>query len=288
MRLIADGGSTKTDWCLQMDKHVIRLSTGGMNATIQTDEQLMLVVKGELLPAIKSQNVDISALLHQAEPTHIYYYGAGCIGENAARMEAILRKVFSKDAIITVRSDLFGAAIALLGDSEGIAAILGTGSNSCLFDGKRIVCQTPPMGYILGDEGSGAVLGRCFLNALFKQRLPLSLKEEFIETQKMPLSDVLQAVYRQPIPNRFLASLSPFIAQHLHIEEVKQLVIDNFRDFIAKNIAPYHRPDLPINAVGSIATVYETQLNNAAELEHLTIGKIIKQPMEELVKYHTR
>lgn len=287
MKLIADSGSTKTDWCLCMDSRIIRASTAGMNAAIQDEEQLREVVGKELLQALSHQNAGSSPFDDTAKPIHIYYYGAGCVGKNSCRVDAVLREVFGEEAHITVNSDLVGAAIALLGDDEGIACILGTGSNSCLFDGKQIVKQTPPMGYILGDEGSGAVLGRRFLNALFKSQLLNEVKEEFLATTHLALPDIIERVYRSAMPNRFLASLSPFIAQHLHIAEVEQLVIDNFRDFMTKNIQPYHRPELPINAVGSIAVVYEKQLREAAEKEQLFIGKVLKAPMDELIKYHT-
>lgn len=287
IKLIADSGSTKTDWCLAIDTQLVKFSTGGMNAAIQTDEQLCEIIEGDLLNTLTSHNVSISRLSEDANPIHIYYYGAGCVGENAVRVANILHETFGKNASIEVNSDMVGAARGLLKDTYGIACILGTGSNSCLYDGERIIQQTPPMGYILGDEGSGAVLGRLFLNALFKSQLPHYLKEKFTQYTNQNLSDILKEVYQKPAPNRFLASLSPFIAQHIDIKEVEDIVIDNFHAFLTKNILPYHRIDLPINAIGSIATIYEKQLRCAAEKEHLSIGKIIKAPIDELVKFHT-
>ena len=185
---------------------------------------------------------------------------------------------------IEAHGDLLGAARALCGQQEGIACILGTGANSCLYEGQRIVKNTPPMGYILGDEGSGAVLGIRFLNALYKNRLPASMKPAFEAYAQMSMAQVIERVYRQPMANRWLASLSAFIHQHIDEPTVKDLVVDNFRQFVVRNIAAYHRPDLPVNAVGSIAFYYRDQLEEAVKAEGYTLGKIVRSPLDALVE----
>jgi N-acetylglucosamine kinase-like BadF-type ATPase len=179
-------------------------------------------------------------------------------------MVRLLGEAFGPSPATEAHSDLLGAARALCGRAEGLACILGTGSNSCLFDGSRIVANTPPLGYILGDEGSGAVLGKLFLNALYKGVIGSETKKAFEEENRMTLAEVIERVYRQPLPNRWLASLSPFIHSRLSDPAVEALVTDSFSTFIARNIDPYRRRDLPINAVGSIAFYYKEQLCQAA------------------------
>ena len=184
---------------------------------------------------------------------------------------------------IEAHSDLLGAARALCGDSEGLACILGTGANSCLYDGEKIVANTPPLGYILGDEGSGAVLGKRFLNALYKGQLSNETKSDFEAEMRMTLTEVIERVYRQSLPNRWLASLSPFIHSRLDDPAVEALVVDNFSDFIARNIEPYHRRDLPLQAVGSIAFYYRDQLSQAANKVGYAVGKILRSPLDGML-----
>ena len=208
-------------------------------------------------------------------------------------MEQLLREVFQLHSShpspltshpqIEAHSDLLGAARALCGKSEGLACILGTGANSCLYDGHRIIANTPPLGYILGDEGSGAVLGRRFLNALYKGHLGNETKAAFEAGMQLSLSDVIDRVYRQPLPNRWLASLSPFIHSHLDNPDVEALVVDNFSAFIARNIEPYRRRDLPLQAVGSIAYYYRDQLCQAAKQAGYAVGKVLRSPLDGLL-----
>ena len=147
--------------------------------------------------------------------------------------------------------------------------------------------NTPPLGYILGDEGSGAVLGERFLNALYKGFLPATLLEAFEHDQQMDMATVISRVYRQPMANRFLASLSPFISSHLDVPEVSQLVVDNFRSFFRRNVVQYQHPELPVGFVGSVAYYYQRQLQEAAAVEGFTVGSILKSPIEGLVQYHS-
>lgn len=269
--LIADSGSTKTDWAY-MDQ---RVQTQGINPFHQDEDTIRSILKEELLPQLTS---DITHL------TSILFYGSGVRPELEEKMQRLLQEVFPQAEHIEAHGDLLGAARALCGHQEGIACILGTGANSCLYDGERIVENTPPMGYILGDEGSGAVLGVRFLNALYKNRLSNDVKAAFEAFTEMSMAQVIERVYRQPMANRWLASLSAFIHQQIDNPQIEQLVIDNFRDFIQRNIAPYQRRDLPINAVGSIAFYYQQQLEKAVKAEGYTLGKIVRSPLDVLVE----
>lgn len=269
--LIADSGSTKTDWAF-MGK---RVQTQGINPFHQDEDTIRGILKEELLPQLTS---DIRHL------TSILFYGSGVRPELEEKMRRLLGEAFPQTAHIEAHGDLLGAARALCNNEEGIACILGTGANSCLYDGERIVKNTPPMGYILGDEGSGAVLGARFLNALYKNRLSNDVRAAFEAYAKMSMAQVIDRVYRQPMANRWLASLSTFIHQQIGNPQIEQLVIDNFRDFIQRNITPYQRKDLPINAVGSIAFYYKEQLEKAVKAEGYTLGKIVRSPLDALVE----
>lgn len=269
--LIADSGSTKTDWAFMG----MRMQTQGINPFHQDEDTIRGILKDELLPQLTS---DIRHL------TSILFYGSGVRPELEEKMIRLLAEAFPQAEHIEAHGDLLGAARALCGNREGIACILGTGANSCLYDGERIVKNTPPMGYILGDEGSGAVLGTRFLNALYKNRLSDEVKVAFEAYAKMSMAQVIERVYRQPMANRWLASLSTFIHQQIGNQQIEQLVIDNFRDFIRRNIAPYQRKDLPINAVGSIAYYYKEQLGKAVKEEGYTLGKIVRSPLDALVE----
>ena len=275
MILIADSGSTKTDWCLTASETVPqRMSTQGVNPFFQTDEQICGILHDELLPQILSSSVGRIGEVH--------FYGAGIRPEMRERMKGILNEAFPR-AKIEVESDLLGAARALFGHGEGVACILGTGSNSGLYDGQTIIANTPPLGFILGDEGSGAVLGKLFLGSLCKGLMPNGLLEEYLTETQQEISDVIQAVYRQPLPNRYLARTSRFIHSHIHVEEVRKLVVDNFRAFFRRNIVQYGRHDLPVRAIGSVAWYYQEQLKEAAQLEGFLVDQVLQSPMEGLV-----
>jgi len=217
----------------------------------------------------------------------LYFYGAGCAGVYAEKIASLLHTELSASEVF-VGGDLLGAARALLGSSEGVACILGTGSNSGLYDGQAIVENVPPLGYILGDEGSGAVLGRMFVNWLLKENTDEALVEKFYKAHGIDYADLIEGVYRRPLANRFLASFAPFIHSCLYIKEVEALVIDNFRNFLRHNVAHYARPDLPVCAVGSIASAFSSQWHQALSAEGFIAGKIIKAPMEGLIEYHQK
>ena len=265
--IIADSGSTKTDWLIGSQ----RISTQGINPIHQDDDTILAILNNELISHLST---------HTSHLQSIRFYGAGVRPEQEERMEQLLAQAFPDATSIEAKSDMLGAARALCGKAEGLACILGTGANSCLFDGKRIIQNTPPLGYILGDEGSGAVMGRMFLNALYKNRLYEGAKEEFEQFFKLNMATIIERVYRQPMANRWLASLCPYIHQHLAQPSVQEVVVQNFQLFIRHNLAPYRRPHLPINAVGSVAHFFRPQLEQAAAAEGYTIGQILRSPLD--------
>jgi len=249
--------------------------TQGINPFHQDRAVIMGILSQELLPQICPDDVSI-----------VCFYGSGVRPELESAMVSMLRDVFPRSQVVEAHSDLLGAARALCGHNYGIASILGTGANSCLYDGETIVCNTPALGYILGDEGSGGVMGKRFLHELYKGVLSENIRLEFESECHLTMADVIQRVYREPMPNRFLASLAPFIHHHLSDPAVKHLVTDNFRDFFRYNIRPYDHPDMPVSFVGSIAWHFRDQLAEAAHAEGFTLGTILKSPIDGLLHYH--
>ena len=282
MILIADSGSTKTDWCLCNNGTKLQsIQTQGINPYHQSEEAIEQVLTEELLPQLM-QNPEFSG----QKTLEVILYGAGCANETACnRVKTAIHKVLDTDDI-TIHSDLLGAARALCGHEEGIACVLGTGSNSCLYNGKEITANIPPLGYILGDEGSSAVLGRRLVGDCLKNQLPEPLREEFLAEYELTQETILEKVYRQPLANRFLASLTPFLSKHRDVPEVHRLLVESFVDFFVRNVKQYRRPWLPIHFVGSIACAFNAELKEAAESLGMELGNVLKSPMEGLVKYH--
>ena len=277
MILIADSGSTKTDWALQSVSGTIeRFHTQGINPFHQDRAVIAEILRKELLPKLNPDEVAC-----------VCFYGSGVRPELEPVMTSILQEVFSQARQVESHSDLLGAARSLCGHNCGIASILGTGANSCLYDGSRIIANTPALGYILGDEGSGGVMGKLFLHELYKGVLSEKIRSEFEREYGLKMADVIQRVYREPMPNRFLASLAPFIHRHLSDPAICQLVVGNFRDFFRYNIRPYGLKDMPVSFVGSIASHFRDQLAEAAQAEGFRLGTILKSPIDGLLHYHS-
>ena len=282
--LVADSGSTKTDWALAGTG--VCIQTQGLNPVLMDEDAITDVLRQELFPHLVQHIAAVPSL-------EIFFYGAGVRDDQKAKVQRVFVNAFAehaklKDISLNVyaESDLFGAARALCGHHEGIACILGTGANSCLFDGERIVQNTPALGFILGDEGGGAALGKRFLNAIFKGLLPAEVRDDYLQTTHQTLDDIIRHVYREPMANRYLASTSLYIGAHLDIEPLRMLVVNNFREFFLHHIVPYQRRDLAVNFVGSIACHYEPLLREAAEAEGFHVGTIVKSPIDSLCDYH--
>lgn len=276
MLLIADSGSTKTDWRIAARGETVRqILTAGINPYFQSKEEIEEELNVALFPKIDE---DIRA---------VYFYGAGCAFEEKRMMLAeIIEAGLGKP--VEVYSDLMAAARSLCGHMPGIACILGTGSNSCLYDGVEITEHISPLGFILGDEGSGAALGKRLVNACLKKQFPGGLCGKFFETYELTTEDILERVYRMPFPNRFLANLSRFLLENIEEEPVHNLVLDAFKEFLVKNVKPYKGADrFPIHFTGSIAYFYQAVLREATKTVGLRPGVIIQSPMEGLIRYHT-
>lgn len=272
--LIADGGSTKIDWAVVSGISQKTFRSPGINPVLwdmgKIEQMLQEGLPHEILSDVES----------------VYFYGAGCLGRSAEKMHEALTRVVAHDAEIEVESDLLGAARALFGNERGIACILGTGSNSALYDGKKIISNIHPLGYILGDEGSGASMGKHFLNALYKGRLPKSLRKDFETETGLTYDDVIDHVYRQPMANKFLASLVTFVSKRR--KECAELLNEEFDNFIEKDILPYNHCELPVGIVGGVGYEFHEELKEIFFRHGLKLNKVVAKPMENLVDYHLR
>lgn len=280
MIIIADAGSTKIDWVLLDDRRqpALHLETSGHNAAV--------CAPGTLTSLLREEAPQLVAEASRIEEIH--YYGAGCAGDRCPKVAAELAEVFPT-AICHVESDMLASARALCGHRPGIACILGTGSNSCLYDGERIVASVSPLGFILGDEGSGAVLGRRFLGMLFKGQFPANIRTLFSEAYPdLTAADIIERVYRRERPNAYLASFAPFLSRHIDLPEIDSFITDEFERFFRFNILAYdNATKLPVNFTGSIALHFSPQLRRAAARCGLTVGHIEKSPMTTLIHYHS-
>lgn len=279
-KLIADAGSTKTEWVAvdEDGNELTRFSTRGINA---------------MLTPVAERNVrlqEASAMLPtESSPTQIFFYGAGCAMQRICNeMELAIGNILNPQRGSFVASDLLGAARSLLGRSSGIACILGTGSNSCLYDGNAITANIPSLGFILGDEGSGASLGKRLVSDAFKGHLPKIVTQRLLEEYKLTKEDILEKVYRQPGANSFLASLAPFIKSHLWNPYVYSLVRQEFESFLTRNISPYPGSrTLPISFTGSIAFYFEKVLRQSAARLGYKVGTVTRHPIDGLVRFHS-
>ena len=279
MKLVVDSGSTKTDWGFFNTVYDLKaVKTQGINPCHQSEEEIRSIIRNELLP--NTQNLDLAAI------TEVFYYGAGCATQSICEQMAALLKEFIPNAAIAVDSDMLGAARALCGHAEGVACVLGTGSNSCLYNGKEIVDQVPSLGYILGDEGSSAALGRRLIGDCLKRQLPESVSHEFLERYSLTKEIIIESVYRKPLPNRFIAGFAPFVYEKRAIPEVHKMIIQCFSEFFTRNVINYHKPWLPVHFVGSLAGSFADELRETADSLGMTIGKIEASPMSGLIDYH--
>lgn len=269
--LICDSGSTKADWLYANGDSEEAVRTDGINPVRDSGESINRII----------------ASLPDWKPECIYFYGAGCIEPYSASVRKALQERFPK-ALVSVESDLLGAARALFGHEEGIACILGTGSNSCLYKNGQITANVPPMGYILGDEGSGAVLGRQLVSDIVKGQLSQELKDAFMEEFQLTPALIVENVYRKPAANRFLASLCPFLSKHRDYDEIQRLLASEFERFLRRNVLLYNRPDLEIRYVGSISVHFEHELRNVHAKMGLKMGDVLASPVKKMMFFHQK
>lgn len=290
MILIADSGSTKTAWCLCEGNERTYIPTQGINPFQQSEKEICSVLSNELFPQI--ENSHLASIAHnQEELTDIFFYGAGCTKEKSPIVASALRSTISSSARIVVESDMLGAARGLCGRQPGIVCILGTGSNSCYYSGREIIANVSPLGYILGDEGSGAYIGKRLVGDILKKQLPEDICNLFFEETHETQATIIQKVYREPLPNRFLASLSPFCARHRENTAIHALILDCFKQFFKRNIDAY-KALVPngehdkVHFIGSIAHYYRNELAEAASVCGYKVGNILQAPLEGLTEYH--
>ena len=279
MILIADSGSTKTDWCVvENGQPIQQISTKGINPFFQSEEEISNEIATSLLPQLKTNALDA-----------VYFYGAGCgFPDKIATVHRAITKHLQIKREVEVNTDMLAVAHGLCQHEAGIACIMGTGSNSCYYDGKQIVSNVSPLGFILGDEGSGAVLGKLLVGDILKNQMTPELKEKFLKQFGLTPADIIDRVYRKPFPNRFLASLSPFLAQNIDEPCIHALVLGSFKSFLKRNVMQYENfRNSKVHFIGSVAFYYKTILAEAAQEMNIQLGTIIKSPMEGLIKYHS-
>ena len=277
MKLIADGGSTKTDWRVMHEgREFKQIQTTGFNPYLVTSDQIEEILWKELQPFIDNNAV-----------SEIFYYGAGC---STPSKNMIIERAFEnvfQHATLHINHDLLGAARASCGSNEGIACILGTGSNSCFYDGRNVTDHIFSLGYFFGDEGSGAYMGKQLLTAYLHNELPDDLAKDFEASHGLSNENILDAVYNKPAPSRFLASFSKFISDNRHHVFIDSLIRDNFRSFYKYQVTcyPRHR-EVPVNFVGSVAYHYQDILHETGSEFGIRVGKIIQAPIDGLVEFH--
>ncbi len=277
MRIVADSGSTKTSWALMVaGKEPVLFNTEGFNP---------FYVDSNYIQQSISNNFPKD--FPYAQIKEVYFYGAGCVPGKSEIVEQALHSVFpnSQNA---VSSDLFAAAKALVGDEHQFVSILGTGTNSAIFNQGAIEFQIPSLGFLLGDEGSGAYMGRKLLGLYAKGVLPTHLQEELASFLGLDSTEIVSVFYQQKLPNRFSATLVPFILKHIQEPVIRKIVIDSFKDFFENIVAHYPKyKNYTLNVMGSIAYNFKQMLDEVAQEFEMKIGKIYRSPMEGLISYHS-
>ncbi len=279
MILIADSGSTKTDWRLiQAEEKIRPVQTAGINPFFQDKNTIKIILQDSLIPAIA---------IDAKEVKQIYFYGAGCsTADKKQEVAGALSELFIH-AGVHIETDMLGAARALCGKEAGIACILGTGSNSCYYDGTTITENTPSFGYLFGDYGSGAHIGKTLIQQYFDKQLPADLQKNFEARKENTRELMLENVYKKPFPNRYLAGFSKFVFQNKEHPYCIDLLKKCFHLFFEKQVEQYpaHKK-VPIHAVGSVAYYYNSIVKAVAEERGLNMGTIIETPIAALTLYH--
>lgn len=276
MLLIADSGSTKTQWCLVKNGEVVKeIFTKGINPFYQSESEIKNEIEFALLPGLLGCKID-----------RVCFYGAGCSFPEKKMVVSNALGFLFRDVMIEVYSDLLAAARSLFGNEKGIACILGTGSNSCYYDGSQIVDNISPLGFILGDEGSGAVLGKMLVADCLKNQLPEALKVEFLTRYGLTYAEILESVYKRPFPNRFLARFAPFLSENIADSSIYDIVYNGFLAFFRRNVMQYELRDLKIRVVGSVGYYMKDVLFKAALDSGLAVDYVVQSPMSGLIAYH--
>lgn len=277
VKLIADSGATKAEWCLLHNNKAKTIITQGISPYFLTTEQISEILRKELFPKLKKIQVD-----------EVYYYGTGCANaDNAKSVKKAILQVFA-GAKVDVQHDLMAAARALCGREKGVACILGTGSNSCYYDGKKIIKNSPGLGYVLGDEGSGAYLGKKVIQYYLYNTFDEDLRARFDATYVTTTAEILENVYKKPLPNRYLAGFAKFLADNRGHYMIENIIEDGLNDFFFYHLCKYREAwTLPISFAGSVAFGFKDVLKQLCQSYEFELGKIMKNPMQGLIEYHS-
>lgn len=274
--LIADSGATKTEWCLKNGTETETIYTEGLNPYYHTTESIKEVVEYNLIPKITNK-ID-----------EIFFYGAGCDGEEKI---GIVREALENtfpEATIHIYHDLLGAARACFLHEPGIACILGTGSNSCLYDGSEIVEHVPSLAFILGDEGSAGYFGKKLINKYFRYEIPDDLKEALERDYNMSLDHITKELYDGSQKSRFVASYGAFLGEHADHPFIKEILYEGFENFISRIILKYtNATNYEVRFIGSVAFAHQEIIKEILKKYDLQPGLFVRNPMERLVEFHT-
>jgi N-acetylglucosamine kinase-like BadF-type ATPase len=279
IKLIADSGATKAEWCLIDGKKKKFFITQGLSPYFVTSTQMEEIISKE-----------IKAKLKNVVPDEIFFYGTGCISINNIKLvKKALKKVFPLSNKIIVDNDIAGAAKGLIADQKGIVCNLGTGSFCCFYNGKKIVKNSPGLGYVLGDEGSGAYLGKKVIQHFLYNTFDADLMDRFNAKFKTNRQEILDQVYRQSFPNRYLASYTMFLAENRGHYMIENIIEDGFNDFFFNHIYKFRESwTLPINFIGSVAYGFKDVLEDMCSSYELQLGKVLQKPMDGLIKFHSK
>lgn len=275
--MVADSGATKTDWRhIHSSQDIRSFQTNGYNPFFVDTTTIKSEVEKDLIPYMDSKAVK-----------EVFFYGAGCSSvDRIVIIEDALIPLFP-NARINVENDLLGAARSLFMHEKGIACILGTGSNSCLYDGKNIINNIPSLGFMLGDEGSASYIGKKILSEVLTEHAPKEICKVFNEKYGYGRAEILTHLYRKPFPNRFLASFSRFASENISNDFMRELVKNCFIDFFRTQLFRYEQcRELPVNFTGSVAHIFADILKEVADENNVSIGNIVQTPIDGLIAYH--
>jgi N-acetylglucosamine kinase-like BadF-type ATPase len=283
MILIADSGATQTDWCLLNTDLSIhkQFRTSGLNANYLTDLEIVNILFRELTPIL------LYPIAEQI--TNVFFYGSGCSTEDKQRkMRTQILKI-TPNADVIADHDMLGAAISLCGNDMGIACILGTGSNSCYYDGKIVKKTILSLGYLLGDEGSGTHIGKKILYAYLKNKMPKDVRHLFYAKYKKQPEDMVTEMYAAQKIGTYFSQFSYFASENLNNTYIQNIVKQCFKEFLQEQVSQFDEAKhLPLGFVGSIATVFQQELKSAVQEFGYTLGKIIQNPIDGLVEFHQK
>ena len=277
MKLIAESGGTKTNWCAVSDsKETEIISTIGLNPNFVSEETIKEVLSSEVLPALNNPPVE-----------EVWFYGAGCAGKAMEQKVAVAIGSLLPSATVHVFSDLTGAARGMLGNRNGYICMIGTGSNSGYYDGRNITSNIPPLGFILGDEGSGAALGKKLLADFLRGIMPRQLADEFRNRYGAEKDDIVSHVYRGIFPSRFIGEFVQFLKDHLSDPYCRDLVKKSFVEFVQRNLKLYKtKGKTEIAVTGSVAWHFLDILKEVFLENDFIISRITQAPIDGLIQYH--